>query len=56
MLCLFKKCLDCERRKAPTGGQLMAKLPKDRNSPHEPPFTNVGVDYFGSIEVKQGRS
>ena len=53
---VLKKCLDCERRKAPTGEQLMAKLPKDRITPHEPPFTYVGVDYFGPIEVKQGRS
>ena len=33
----------------------MAKLPEDRITPHEPPFTYVGVDYFGPIEVKQGR-
>ena len=34
----------------------MAKLPEDRITPLEPPFTYVGVDYFGPIEVKQGRS
>ena len=56
VLCLFKKCLDCERRKAPTRGQLVTKLPKDKNSPHVPPFTYVGEDYFGPIEVMQGRS
>ena len=53
---VLKKCLDCQRRKAPTGEQFMAKLPDDRITPHEPPFTYVGVDYFGPIEVKQGRS
>ena len=52
----LKKCLDCQRRKAPTGEQFMAKLPEDRVTPHEPPFTYVGVDYFGPIEVRQGRS
>ena len=52
----LKKCLDCQRRKAPTGEQFMARLPEDRVIPHEPPFTYVGVDYFGPIEVKQGRS
>ena len=52
----LKKCLDCQRKNAPTGEQIMAKLPQDRVTPHEPPFTYVGVDYFGPIEVKQRRS
>ena len=52
----MKKCLDCQRTKAPAGAQLMAKMPEDRVTPHEPPSIYVGVDYFGSIEVKQGRS
>ena len=33
----------------------MAVLPRDRITPDLPPFTNVGVDYFGPIEVKRGR-
>lgn len=33
----------------------MADLPKERILPDNPPFTNVGVDYFGPIEVKRGR-
>ena len=52
----LKKCLHCQKRKAPTGEQFMAKLSEDRVTPHELPFTSVGVDYFGPIEVKQGRS
>ena len=34
----------------------MAELPKDCVTPSEPPFTYVGIDCFGPIEVKQGRS
>ena len=32
----------------------MAGLPKDRLTP-APPFTYVGVDYFGPVTTKQGR-
>lgn len=34
----------------------MADIPKDRLTPDLPPFTNVGMDYFGPIETKRGRS
>ena len=33
----------------------MVNFPKERLTPDKPPFTFVGVDYFGLIEVKQGR-
>lgn len=32
----------------------MADMLKERISPDLPPFTNVGVDYYGPIEVKRG--
>ncbi len=34
----------------------MANLPQERTQPDLPPFTNVGMDYFGPIETKRGRN
>jgi len=42
------------RTKASTLEQKMADLPQDRLTP-APPFTYVGVDYFGPYFVKEGR-
>ena len=36
--------------------QIMAPLPTDRLTPDEPPFSRVGVDYFGPLQVRVGRS
>ena len=49
-------CFECKRRNAPLRQQFMADLPAARVTPDKPPFTMVGVDYFGPIYVKQGRS
>ena len=46
----------CEKLGAAKGEQLMANLPKERVLPGDPPFTRVGVDYFGPLYVRQGRS
>ena len=53
---VLSKCVPCKRSKQPLAKQRMADLPSDRVTPHEAPFTNVGVDYFGPIEVKRARS
>lgn len=34
----------------------MADLPEERVMPDKAPFTDVGVDFFGPLEVKRGRS
>ena len=53
---VINKCVVCRRQRARMGEQKMADLPQARVTPKEPPFTRVGMDYFGPIEVKQGRS
>ena len=53
---IISKCVMCRKYQAKVGEQKMSDLPKDRITPDEPPFTRVGVDYFGPIEVKRGRS
>ena len=49
-------CFLCKKLGAVRGEQLMGDLPKERLMSEEPPFTHVGVDYFGPIYVRQGRS
>jgi hypothetical protein len=53
---VINKCVVCRRQRAAVGEQKMADLPESRVTPDEAPFTRVGVDYFGPIEVKRGRS
>lgn len=50
---------ECSHRRSYNGKALeqkMADLPMQRIIPDLPPFTNVGVDYFGPVEIKKGRS
>ncbi|XP_061882235.1 uncharacterized protein LOC133633659 [Entelurus aequoreus] len=53
---VISKCVVCRRVRGKTGEQKMASLPQERILPDLPPFTNVGLDYFGPITVKRGRS
>ena len=53
---VINKCFICKRRQAVFGEQQMSDLPEDRVTPGKPPFTFVGVDCFGPLYVKQGRS
>ena len=49
-------CVICKRYGARPAQQLMAELPAERLDDSTPPFTNVGVDFFGPFDVKVGRS
>ena len=53
---ILSSCFDCRKRQAAVGQQKMASLPADRVIPFEPPFSYVGVDCFGPLEVRRGRS
>lgn len=53
---ILARCVVCRRLHGAAGQQQMADLPEDRVSSEEPPFSYVGVDYFGPFEIKRGRS
>ena len=53
---VIKNCVVCRRNNKGVEQQQMADLPVDRLTPNEPPFTRVGMDYFGPFYVKVGRS
>jgi hypothetical protein len=50
------KCFPCKRMNSLPLQQKMGELPKERVKPDDPPFTSVGVDFFGPIYVRQRRS
>ena len=51
----IRDCVFCRRWHTPPTVQKMADLPLSCTLPDHPPFTYVGVDYFGPIETKRGR-
>ena len=53
---VLASCFDCRRRQGAVGLQMMADLPRPRVTPDQPPFTRVGIDYFGPFFVRQKRS
>ena len=53
---ILKACLKCRKQKARPQAQQMANLPESRVHAGDPPFTRVGVDYFGPFLVKRARS
>lgn len=50
---VIRECMVCQKQRQKPGEQKMSDLPMDRISADLPPFTHVGVDYFGPIEVKR---
>ena len=53
---ILDSCSDFRKRQAPEGQQTMASLPEDCVNPFEPPFSCVGIDCFGPLNVRRGKS
>ena len=53
---VIHRCIVCRKQLAKVCEQQMADFPHDRVTAENPPFTCVGVDYFGPFLVKRGRS
>jgi hypothetical protein len=53
---LIKRCIVCRKQRAKILTQKMSDLPASRVRCDEPPFSYVGLDYFGPFEIKEGRS
>lgn len=53
---LISKCVTCRKYQGAPATQKMANLPEERLKSDDPPFSRIGMDFFGPFEVKQGRS
>ena len=53
---VVRSCLTCKKQRAARMEQMMAALPAFRTTAYEPCFTHTGVDFFGPLNVKRGRS
>jgi hypothetical protein len=53
---IIRQCFDCRRRSAKAAVPIMAALPSPRVSGYVRPFLYTGIDYFGPMLVKRGRS
>ena len=52
---VLNRCYECQKIHGTLGKQKMADLPPDRVTPGMPPFSFVGIDFFGPFTVKRGR-
>ena len=50
---IIRNCFKCLRLNSRPLTQVMAPLSEMRLEPHNPPFTNAGVDFFGPLMIQQ---
>ena len=53
---VLKQCIRCRRYQAPFCNQKMAPILTEQKTADKPPFSFVGIDYFGPFSVKIGSS
>ena len=53
---VFGRCIQCRKKHCSPCKQVIATLPMPRVTAFESPFMLTGVDYFGPLLVKRGRS
>ncbi|XP_067022151.1 uncharacterized protein [Acropora muricata] len=53
---VVRSCITCKKQRTATMEQMMSALPAFRTAAYEPCFTYTGVDYFGPLNIKKGRS
>ena len=53
---MVQRYVTCRKRRAETISPMMTDLPRERLAFKEPPFTNTGVDSFGTFYVSVKRS
>ena len=52
---VLSSCMQCKKHHGQPMEQVMGDLPRERTDAAKPPFTYVGIDYFGPMNVKYRR-
>lgn len=52
---LTSRCVSCKKIQGRVSQQKMSDLPIERIEGDEPPFTDIGIDFFGPFHVSNGR-
>ena len=52
---VLSQCIPCKIENIKISNQLFRQLPNEHTAVFDPVFTNIGVDYFGLILVKNSK-